>query len=568
MGRKRPAEKSLHKTEGKKSKKKQNKKDTPILKKEKKLDLIQDSDSDEQDEIFEKLKDGGDENDSPNHSDDDDVGDLPTDSKDDEEDGGEHMDDDEEDMDGNDEPLDEFDDDSDDDDDEEEEVDSDNEELLPIERKARKLLQHQQENKRQADESLITNIVSETSDNIIQCGNEIVNANATSLVAVKQRMIETKEILSDFKNKREPGKKRKEYIEQLIRDLCFCYGYNEFLMVKLFDLFPDEIVEYLEAANMPRPETIRTNTLKTRRRDLAKALISRGVNVDQVTWSKVGLIVSDIKRTKDQHVTIGATPEYLAGHYMLQGASSFLPCMSLAPQENELVLDMAAAPGGKSTHLAQLMKNTGCLVVNDANKERVKAVVGNLHRMGVVNSVISNVDGRKLPKMMTGFDRVLLDAPCTGTGVVSKHPSVKVSKDEKDVQRCSHLQRDLLLAAIDCCNAKSSTGGYIVYSTCSVLVEENEAVVNFALKKRSVKIVETGLNFGTNGIVNFKGNRFHPSVGLCKRFYPHTHNLDGFFVCKLKKYSNKLPVKKTDEDDDEKVTKKMVKKQKINLSVN
>ena len=106
-----------------------------------------------------------------------------------------------------------------------------------------------------------------------------------------------------------------------------------------------------------------------------------------------------------------------------------LPVMALAPQENERVLDMASAPGGKTTHVAALMRNTGLLYANDANRDRCKAVVGNLHRLGVTNTVVCTYDGRKLDKIMKGFDRVLLDAPCSGTGVIAKDPSVKTKKN-------------------------------------------------------------------------------------------------------------------------------------------
>jgi len=95
-------------------------------------------------------------------------------------------------------------------------------------------------------------------------------------------------------------------------------------------------------------------------------------------------------------ISVGATPEYLAGHYVLQSAASFLPVMALAPQENEKVLDMCASPGGKSTYIAALMKNTGLLVANDANVKRLASLTGNIHRLGVRNSVITNFDGRKL----------------------------------------------------------------------------------------------------------------------------------------------------------------------------
>lgn len=225
-----------------------------------------------------------------------------------------------------------------------------------------------------------------------------------------------------------------------------------------------------------------------------------------------------------------------------------LPVMSLAPQENERILDMCSAPGGKSSHIASIMKNTGVLFANDANADRIKAVVGNFHRLGVVNAVVSCEDGCKFGTIMQGFDRILLDAPCTGTGVVSKDPSVKISKSDVDIQRCYNLQRKLLLHAIDCLNAKSVSGGYLVYSTCSILPEENEWVIDYALKKRNVKLVSTGLDFGTEGFVNYRQFRFHPSMKLTRRYYPHTHNMDGFFVAKLKKFSDVIPAGGNDED--------------------
>ncbi len=156
-----------------------------------------------------------------------------------------------------------------------------------------------------------------------------------------------------------------------------------------------KLMEFFEANEVQRPVTIRTNTLKTRRRDLAQALINRGVNLDPIgEWSKVGLVVYE------SQVPIGATPEYLAGHYMLQGASSMLPVIALAPQENEKILDMCAAPGGKTSYLASLMKNTGVLVANDVNKDRLNSVVGNLHRLGISNTIVCNLDARKIGEVI------------------------------------------------------------------------------------------------------------------------------------------------------------------------
>lgn len=367
--------------------------------------------------------------------------------------------------------------------------------------------------------------------------SEEIEEEAMDLQNIHRRIQEIVNVLCNFKKLRQPGRHRKEYMAVLLRDLIAYYGYCEFLMEKFMQLFPvSELIDFLEACEVQRPVTIRSNTLKTRRRNLAQSLIGRGVNLDPIgTWSKVGLVVYD------SSVPIGATPEYLAGHYILQGGSSMLPVMALAPQENERVLDMCAAPGGKTTYLAALMKNTGLIMANDIKKERLKAVVGNLHRLGISNTIVCNYDGLTFPKVMGGFDRVLLDAPCSGTGVIAKDPSVKASKSEKDIQKCSYLQKRLILAAIDSVDASSPTGGFMVYSTCSVLVEENEWVVDYALKKRHVKVVSTGLEVGTGGLPRYRERRFHPSLSLTKRVYPHTHNMDGFYFAKLKKISNKIP---------------------------
>ncbi|XP_063880058.1 probable 28S rRNA (cytosine-C(5))-methyltransferase isoform X2 [Scylla paramamosain] len=346
--------------------------------------------------------------------------------------------------------------------------------------------------------------------------------DSPDLPNINARIKDTAFVLADFSKRREEGRSRSEYLAIFLKDLSTYYSYNTFLMEKLLDMFgPTELIEFLEANELPRPVTIRTNTLKTRRKVLATALIARGIDVDVITWSKVGLIVM---RTPG-NVTLGATPEYLAGQYILQGASSFLPVMALAPKEGEKVLDMCAAPGGKSTHIAAIMRNTGMIVCNDLNRDRVKALVGNFHRMGITNAVITSHDGRAFAKLMPrAFDRVLLDAPCSGTGVISKDERVKTSKDLKDVQRCSHIQKELLLAAIDSVHKFDGQNGYIIYSTCSILVEENEAVIEYALKKRNVKIVPTGLDIGKSGYVRYRQHRFHPSMQLSKRVYLHSLN--------------------------------------------
>lgn len=355
---------------------------------------------------------------------------------------------------------------------------------------------------------------------------------APDLQLLRARMTDTIRVLDDFSKLSEGGRSRAEYTAQLLKDICLYYGYSPYLADKLFQLFsPREAFAFFEANESARPVVIRTNTLRTQRRELAQSLINRGVTLEPVgKWSKVGLQIFE------SQVPLGATPEYLAGHYILQAASSFLPVMALAPQERERILDMAAAPGGKTTYIAALMKNTGCIFANDSNKSRAKGLIGNIHRLGAKNTIVCNYDAREFPKVIGGFDRVLLDAPCSGTGVIAKDPSVKTNKTEKDFMQLPHLQKQLLLSAIDSVDHASKTGGYLVYSTCSVTVEENEQVVQYALSRRpNVKIVETGLTFGVEGFVNYMGKTFNAKMKMTRRFYPHKYNVDGFFVCKLRK---------------------------------
>ena len=483
---------------------------------------------------------------------------------------------DSDDDDDDDEILDEFDDNSDDDE-------------MEVEKQSRLLDARRVEEKEEAEEEYRHTIATNTSIYHLPTKEELEKDldRVVPPSELKSHIESILEVLAEFKARREPERSRKEYVDQLGLFIAELYGYLPELVEYFLTMFsPSEALEFVDYSDKVRPMVIRTNTLKTRRKDLALALMKRGVSLDPLAnWSKVGLKITE------SPVPVGATPEYLSGHYMLQSAASMCPVLALSPQPKERVLDMSAAPGGKTSYIAQLMRNTGVIFANDLRADRQKATVANMHRLGVKNVITCMHDGRKLSKLFKNFkfDRILLDAPCSGLGVISRDPSVKVQRTIADVKKTAHLQKELLLAAIDVLNHKSKTGGVMVYSTCSISVFENEEVVNYALEKRDIKIVETELDFGkfagwlmyifhqrvkyltipfnsfllsinlpsgTPAFTRYQQKRFHPSLSKTRRFYPHVHNMDGFYVAKIQKLSDKKkgesePKPSQNEKDDE-----------------
>nr|BAN64689.1 nucleolar protein-like protein with NOL1/NOP2/sun family putative RNA methylase domain [Babesia bovis] len=375
----------------------------------------------------------------------------------------------------------------------------------------------------------------------IDSGDLHSKVDLTDLSAVKSRIESICGLLSNWSAASKAGiatKKRGSYLRELQEMVTAYYGYSDEMSDYFLKLFsPTEAIQFFEANERPLPMTLRVNTLKTRRKELAAALIARGANVDPVgDWSKEGLVVHS------SQVPIGATPEYLAGHYMMQSAASLIPVLALSPKDGEKVLDIAAAPGGKTTHIAQMMNNGGILYANDFNKERCTALVANIHRLGITNTIVTKYDRLDLKGILPPLDRVLCDAPCSGLGVISKDPSVKVKRTLMDLKQNADLQKRLLLCCIDMLSVNVKKGNCVVYSTCSISVEENEQVIDYALRMRDVKLVPLGVEAGSPALSSFRGRHFHPSIGQhARRFYPHLHNLDGFFVAKLVKLSSKIP---------------------------
>ncbi len=270
--------------------------------------------------------------------------------------------------------------------------------------------------------------------------------------------------------------------------------------------------------------TIRTNTLKISVESLIKKLNERGCTIEQIPFYKEGLWVK-------APYNLSYSIEHILGYFFIQNASSMIPALVLNPKKSETILDLCAAPGAKTTQIAAMMKNEGVIVANDVERERLKALRGNLQRCGVMNVVVTNMDGTKFWQTGLKFDKILLDVPCTGTGTLI--PRVLKSVNKNSIARLSKLQKKLLISATKCLN----DNGIIVYSTCSLEPEENEENVDFAVRKLGLtieKIKIDNLNF-MPALTEWEGKRFVNEIVNAIRIVP-TERMEGFFICKLRKF--------------------------------
>lgn len=299
-------------------------------------------------------------------------------------------------------------------------------------------------------------------------------------------------------------------------------------MIKRYFQFlgEDQTIQLLKANEIPLTPSIRVNSLKIEVQNLENRLKAKGFKLEPIDWISHGLMV------KKAPINLGSTHEFLQGYYYLQSVATMIPALVLQPAPGETVIDMCAAPGGKATHLAQGMNNEGNLILIERNQKRIPALETNIRRMGIRNSIIINDDAVNLSKLNLIPDKILLDAPCTGEGLIKQDPSRKKSKTMKDVDKLSSIQRKLLKTGLDSLNP----GGQLLYSTCSIAPEENELVVDEVLKDSSdFTIVRIPIQYGVNGITKVYNKTLREDLKFSQRLYPHIHNTIGFFFCLIQR---------------------------------
>ncbi|KUH33121.1 Sun/NOL1/NOP nucleolar protein [Thermococcus celericrescens] len=254
-------------------------------------------------------------------------------------------------------------------------------------------------------------------------------------------------------------------------------------------------------------------------RDPRGLLVGIGIarmSAKEMIVSTRGLAV-EVTLPKFKLPSLSELESFREGLFYAQSLPSMVVAHVLEPSEEELIVDMAAAPGGKTSHIAQLMQNRGEIIAMDKSRNRLKKMDEELKRLGVKNVKLIHMDSRKLPELGIEADKILLDAPCTALGI---RPKLWESRTPKDIEATARYQRHFINAAIK----SLRKGGVLVYSTCTLSYEENEANVKYILDK-GLKLEEQSIFIGSSGM----------GIDEVQRFYPNRHLTQGFFIARFRK---------------------------------
>lgn len=293
--------------------------------------------------------------------------------------------------------------------------------------------------------------------------------------------------------------------------------YNEFT--------PGTADKILMGMATERLTSLRVNTIKYNVHELMNYFKEINIKFERIPWYKDGLIIKNARERDIEKLDI-----YKQGYIYLQSLSSMVPPIILGPKEGEKILDLTAAPGSKTTQIAAMMNNKGLILANELNKIRSERLAHNVKLLGA--DIVSVVTGRgeKIDTVYNEyFDKVLLDAPCSGEGrfIINNNSTYK-SWNENEVLTLAALQKKLIESGYKALK----TGGILVYSTCTLNILENEKVVDFAIKNLKLQIVKPEIEI--NGVMQAFNDNMDKSLSKAMRILP-SKDMEGFFICKFKK---------------------------------
>ncbi|ROR35034.1 RsmB/NOP family class I SAM-dependent RNA methyltransferase [Inmirania thermothiophila] len=296
----------------------------------------------------------------------------------------------------------------------------------------------------------------------------------------------------------------------------------------------DDWAAFVEALERPLPRCVWANPLRIDAAGLARLLAAEGVEAHPLAWhpGAFRLAAAD---------GVGARWWYLAGLAHAQEEASLLPVRLLDPQPGERILDLCAAPGGKTAQIALALGNRGTVVANDVHFGRLRPLRASVERLGLLNVSLTVHDGTGYPGEAGPFHRVLVDAPCSGEGTLRKHAALEGEVGEALSRRYARRQRALLRRAVQL----TRPGGRIVYSTCTFAPEENEEVVDAVLREAEgrLRIVPArvhGLRLAP-GVTRWAGRDLDPALAGAARLWPHHNDTGGFFVAVLERTDGPAP---------------------------
>jgi len=295
----------------------------------------------------------------------------------------------------------------------------------------------------------------------------------------------------------------------------------------------EDAEEFWKIIEKPLPKTLRCNTLKISPENLKKKLEEKGWKISQPYKSAPEIMLIEKSLQPGE---LGKSYEHLLGYYYIQEISSMMPMLALQPKENDLLLDLCASPGSKTTQAAALMDNKGTIIANDVNIGRIAILAANTERVGATNIIITRHDAvqlcQKLKKMNFYFDKILLDVPCSGEGNIRSNPATFKMWNKKVIEKLSRMQRKIAESAIPLLKE----GGELIYSTCTHSPEENELNVQYLLENFNLEIEESKLPIKTRpGLVEWQGEKLNEKMKYAHRIYPQDNDTEGFFLCKMRK---------------------------------
>jgi len=302
----------------------------------------------------------------------------------------------------------------------------------------------------------------------------------------------------------------------------------------LFD--KKDFQSYLNILKIEPVRSIRCNTLKISPWKLKEKLEAKGWKIKQ-PWKKFPEVM--IVENNLEPGELGRALEHLIGYYYIQELASMLPILVLEPKPGEDFLDLCASPGSKTTQASAKMENTGNIIANEISIGRLRILASNLERCGVSNVVITKKEGGALCKRLKKynnyeFDKILVDAPCSGEGTLRSSLKTYSMWNIKTIKNLPKIQFDLFKNAFEVLKV----GGEIIYSTCTHAPEENEEVVDKILKESGDKIkilkIDLPIKF-REGILKWEEKTFDKRVKNCARVYPQDNNTEGFFIAKFRR---------------------------------